>query len=538
MRFGVAVMAESQLECLDDGHINDKIPESRPEFVYSEDQRVGLELLLKEGDGAFKMHLKNENAKDFLSAREIKRITDTVKEYQTIEEDDRRGTQDDREGHESTSSLHSTYWPQLSDTDVPPLDLGWPSGGFFKGVTRVAVHTHPPKQNSPHIKEVVRRMIQEAVKVIAIVMDLLTDLNILQDLLDAAAKRGVAVYIVLDVRAAPHFLDMCNRLQVGPQHLRKMRVRMVSGRGVQLAYGVIPGNMCSKYMLVDGDKVMFGSYSFAWTSFRMDRHVITVLSGQVVDFFDNDFRELYAISENLDLYKEFHISRPAVPLPPTRVTTATAAGPKRPLIPATTSRFQVSLGEDPKDETQADLKVPAHKYYNPKYQLAFGDSAGLVGGSLQDLRATGVPGVSNISPIRDGDGGLPMSDSNQSEVGSEHLDKVGPLASPANHKPATNTKKGRNSLKNFFRSRTNSQEEGGTFTPGSSPTSKLPNGTAALRDGSFEDLTEVFAPPKGKNKRSSKLAAGLKSQSLMTINTMEENGLKSRKKRNQKCIQS
>ena len=51
-------------------------------------------------------------------------------------------------------------------------------------------------------------------------MDLLTDLHILQDLLDAAAKRGVAVYIILDIRGAPHFLDMCNRLQVGSQHLR------------------------------------------------------------------------------------------------------------------------------------------------------------------------------------------------------------------------------------------------------------------------------------------------------------------------------
>lgn len=57
-------------------------------------------------------------------------------------------------------------------------------------------------------------------QVVAIVMDLLTDLHILQDLLDAAAKRAVAIYIVLDIRGAPHFLDMCNRMQVGPQHLR------------------------------------------------------------------------------------------------------------------------------------------------------------------------------------------------------------------------------------------------------------------------------------------------------------------------------
>lgn len=57
-------------------------------------------------------------------------------------------------------------------------------------------------------------------QVVAIVMDLLTDLQILQDLLDAASKRSVAVYIILDSKGAPHFLDMCSRLMVGPQHLQ------------------------------------------------------------------------------------------------------------------------------------------------------------------------------------------------------------------------------------------------------------------------------------------------------------------------------
>lgn len=164
-------MAESQLECMEDGNIKDNIPESRPEFVYSEEQRVALELLLKEGDGAFKMQLKTENKKDFLSAREVKWIRETVKEYQTNEEDESNSseTPESKKKEGSSSSLHSTYWPQLSDTEVPPLDLGWPTGGFFKGVTRVAVYTHPPKQNSPHIREVVRRLIQEANKVVYLI---------------------------------------------------------------------------------------------------------------------------------------------------------------------------------------------------------------------------------------------------------------------------------------------------------------------------------------------------------------------------------
>lgn len=92
----------------------------------------------------------------------------------------------------------------------------------------------------------------------------------------------------------------------------------------------------------------------------MDRNIITVMSGQIVDFFDRDFRELYAISRELNLFKEFSISKRNTAAS-TRVTV-----PTRPALPAT-SRFQVSLGD------KGTLKVPAHKYHNPKYLLALGN---------------------------------------------------------------------------------------------------------------------------------------------------------------------
>lgn len=57
-------------------------------------------------------------------------------------------------------------------------------------------------------------------QVVAIVMDMLSDLQILQDLLDASSRRGVAVYAVLEARGVPHFLDMCTRLQISAVHLR------------------------------------------------------------------------------------------------------------------------------------------------------------------------------------------------------------------------------------------------------------------------------------------------------------------------------
>lgn len=208
-----------------------------------------------------------------------------------------------------------------------------------------------------------------------------------------------------------------------------MRVRMVRGCGLALSFGKLPGLMCSKYMLVDGERVMFGSYrsdeftfcvfyigikmlhlsdkahvfslscffnyfcslirsvihfhlflhSFTWTTSRMNRNTITVMSGQVVEFFDNDFRELYAVSEKVDLYHEFHIPNPpghvlATPLLKALPTIT------QPALPASSSRFQVSL----KESKQVNLKVPAHKYHNPKYALVVGNTLGLTG-SLQDL---------------------------------------------------------------------------------------------------------------------------------------------------------
>ncbi|KAK5873363.1 hypothetical protein PBY51_018411 [Eleginops maclovinus] len=354
-------MAESQLTCMEDGHIRANVPETKPEFYYSEAQRAAIEELLRNGDGAFKMRLKEDKIADFLSAREVKLLLNTFKLYDQGPED---SSSSSPEPTDRDSGVHSTYWPEMSDTEVPPLDIGWPSGGFFKGVTRVAVHTHPPKENGPHIKEVVRRLIQVASKVIAIVMDMLTDVQILQDLMDAASRRSVPIYILLENQAVPHFLDICHRLNIGSQHLRNIRTRTLQGVGFGLSFGRLPGALCNKYMLIDGDKVMFGSYSFSWCTARMDRNMITVMTGQVVDSFDQDFRELYAISEKLDLWKEFHVSPPA-----TSATISSKVGPKRPSLPATTSRFQVSLG----DSRNAGVQVPAHKYHNPKYLLALGE---------------------------------------------------------------------------------------------------------------------------------------------------------------------
>ncbi|KAF7711175.1 protein FAM83F-like [Silurus meridionalis] len=476
-------MAESQLECMEDGRIVASIPESRPEFYYSEVHRAALEELLRNGDDAFKKRLRDNDARDFLSPREIDAIRSTAERYDAHEDDDAGAR---RKGADDSTSMRSTYWPQMSDTDLPLLDMGWPNTGFFKGVTRVIVHMHPPKDNGPHLKEVVRRLIQEAHKVIAIVMDLLTDLQILQDLLDAASKRSVAVYIILDGNGAPQFLNMCKRLEVSPQHLQNIRTRMLRGVGLDLSYGRIPGCLSNKYMIIDGDKVMFGSYSFSWSSSRMDRNIITIMSGQIVEMFDRDFRELYAMSRELNLFKEFSLGKRSTAAS-TRMTV-----PTRPVITAT-SRFQVSLGD------KGNLKVPAHKYHNPKYLLALGNLPNDIS-TAQDL-------IDKMEESRQ----RFAAEGNPIEV-----DNNEPLDSPT-PTPSVNSKKGsslscvpskkkRFSLLRKSKQKGAKEEKADEGDPGPSTTT---NPTPPTTSGTTEDITEepsaeTSTSKKTKSKKKSK----------------------------------
>ncbi|KAG7235144.1 hypothetical protein INR49_003203 [Caranx melampygus] len=54
-------------------------------------------------------------------------------------------------------------------------------------------------------------------------------------------------------------------------------------------------------MFIDGDKALSGSYSFTWMSSRLDRNLITVVTGQAVEAFDRLFRVLFANSSSVDL---------------------------------------------------------------------------------------------------------------------------------------------------------------------------------------------------------------------------------------------
>ncbi|XP_010610847.1 protein FAM83F [Fukomys damarensis] len=142
------------------------------------------------------------------------------------------------------------------------------------------------------------------VQVIAVVMDLFTDSDIFQDIVDVASKRRVPVYIILDEAGVKYFLEMCQGLELTDFRIRNIRVRSVTGVGFYMPMGRVKGTLSSRFLMVDGDKVATGSYRFTWSSSYVDRNLLLLLTGQYVEPFDVEFRELYAISEEVNLFQQ------------------------------------------------------------------------------------------------------------------------------------------------------------------------------------------------------------------------------------------
>uniref|UniRef100_A0A672GKP1 Si:dkeyp-9d4.4 n=1 Tax=Salarias fasciatus TaxID=181472 RepID=A0A672GKP1_SALFA len=290
-------MALSQIQCLDDHHVNWRVSESKPEFFYSEDQRLALEELIAKGREALAEYVCNTASASF-----------SPPEARDPDHPGTPGAPGGEEAEDGEVSLE--YWPDRSEASVAELDLGWPEAINYRGVTRVSVYTQPPLETQTHIKEVVRKSIASAQKVIAVVMDAFTDVDIFRDLLDAAYRRRIPVYIILDMAAVPSFLTMCGRLQL---------VDRLNFRGVEFytrSAQKVRGSLSQKFLLVDGDRAISGSYSFTWSSSRLDRNLITVITGQAVETFDLQFRELYLMSRGVSLSKVPMVDEPIPdPLP-------------------------------------------------------------------------------------------------------------------------------------------------------------------------------------------------------------------------------
>uniref|UniRef100_A0A668ABG8 Scaffolding anchor of CK1 domain-containing protein n=1 Tax=Myripristis murdjan TaxID=586833 RepID=A0A668ABG8_9TELE len=257
---------------------------------YKESYRLAIYALICGGKDAYEEFLKAEQINHFLSEEEILFI---------LENAELPAGDDDSEAKHPTKPQEvspSTYFPTESDEEVPDLDLGWPEVTAADTDTNISLLFHPPRQNTPTIKEVLRRQIQNAKQVIAIAMDVFTDVDIFKELV-SAVLRGVVVYVLLDDSQFRSFLNMSQRVGVKIQDLKNIRVRTVKGPQYQCRSGAkFHGALEQKFILVDCKTVLYGTYSYMWSYEKVNLSMVLVITGQLVCSYDEEFRRLFARS--------------------------------------------------------------------------------------------------------------------------------------------------------------------------------------------------------------------------------------------------
>lgn len=129
---------------------------------YKESYRMAIDQLVSGGRDSYLEFLKGERIGSFLSEEELAFISANVEQL-PLQNHTELPVICDAQDNKSSSG---TYWPMYSDTDAPDLDLGWPEISLGTLQTNIDLLFHPPRQNSPTIKEVVRKKIQEARQVI------------------------------------------------------------------------------------------------------------------------------------------------------------------------------------------------------------------------------------------------------------------------------------------------------------------------------------------------------------------------------------
>lgn len=130
---------------------------------YCESQRLALEELVSGGREAYTAFLDREKMPGFLSGEEIAEISrSTVRASEPIGET----LEQSFTGSQGQST--GTYFPDVSDTEVPNLELGWPTfpGNGYRGAPEVEVHFQPSYGDLIYsCKEAIRNLIRKAKQV-------------------------------------------------------------------------------------------------------------------------------------------------------------------------------------------------------------------------------------------------------------------------------------------------------------------------------------------------------------------------------------
>lgn len=272
------------------------------ELSHNEAARLATDALLEHGEKEYRRVLAEERELNFLSPLEIRYITKHAAKAGGSESNGLGPNDRDFGDGDAVSELTSgTYFPMMSDEEPPMLELGWPDSPARYGPSETQIYFQRDK--SHNVKDLIRSLINKAKKVIAVVMDVFTDVDLLCDLMEASNKRRVPVYILLDEKNLDYFTDVCSALDIQNSHLSNMRIRSVSGDTYCTKSGKkFTGQVLEKFMIIDCEEVIAGSYSFTWLSAQVHSNMVMHFSGRIADSFDREFRCLYADSQIIDCF--------------------------------------------------------------------------------------------------------------------------------------------------------------------------------------------------------------------------------------------
>ncbi|XP_026163716.1 protein FAM83C [Mastacembelus armatus] len=272
------------------------------ELSHNEAARLATDALLEHGEKEYRRVLTEEREVNFLSPLEIQYISQYAAKTPGAESNGiGPGDRDFGDGDAVSELTSGTYFPMMSDEDPPMLELGWPESPAKYGPSETQIYFQRDKTHN--VKDLIRSLINKAKKVIALVMDVFTDVDLLCDLMEASNKRRVPVYILLDLKNLSYFTDMCSALDIQNSHLSNMRIRSVCGDTYCTKSGKkFTGQVLEKFMIIDCEEVIAGSYSFTWLSAQVHSNMVMHFSGRITDSFDREFRCMYADSQIIDCF--------------------------------------------------------------------------------------------------------------------------------------------------------------------------------------------------------------------------------------------
>ncbi|NWX88774.1 FA83A protein, partial [Nothoprocta pentlandii] len=277
---------------------NQSLALPKADFSHNESIRLATDAFLDGGTDSYLETLGKEGEVDFLSSVEARYIREHATESPYACEAGADGAAGAKQPNEAASLPSGTYFPTASESSEPPLLRSWSAAEkpYLKEKSTATVYFQTEKNSN--IRDIIRRHINRTTQVLAIVMDVFTDTEILCDLLEAANKRMVFVYLLLDHGSIELFSEMCDKLQVAEELFKNISVRSVTGEVYCAKSGrKFAGQIQEKFLISDWRYVLSGSYSFTWLCGQVHRNLLSKFTGQVVELFDEEFRHLYALSK-------------------------------------------------------------------------------------------------------------------------------------------------------------------------------------------------------------------------------------------------